>query len=309
MILILSHPQDVHVQAVVRHLDRFQAQLRILDLSQFPQNARLTMFYGPGSNRASLTGLAEGLLDFSQVRAAWWRRPQPFGFEADLKSVDFAQSECEEAVAGLWQSLDARWMNPPVLDSAASRKSWQLKLAEEVGLKPPETLITNCPEAADAFIERLGGVICKPLATSLRYWRETRQIGPEERMQLRQLRHAPAILQELIPGADIRVTVVGDQIFAAEIDSSSGNYALDFRMNHQLKINETQLPPQIVSGIVSLMDRLGLIYGALDFRRDDRNGQLRFLEINPAGQWLFVEQQTGQPIARAVAGQLAKMAA
>lgn len=309
MILILSHPDDVHVRAVVRHLEQLQAQARILDLSQFPQKARLTMAYGAEGSRFYMTELADGPLNFADIRAAWWRRPQPFGFEADLKSVDFAQSECEEAIAGLWQSLDAKWMNPPVLDTAAARKTWQLKLAAQVGLNPPETLITNCPEGADAFIDQLGGVICKPLAASLRYWRETRLIGPEERAQLRQLRHAPAILQELIPGTDIRVTVVGNQIFGAEIDSSSGNYPVDFRMNHQLDIREMQLPQHIIAGIMALMRQMGLIYGALDFRRDDRTGQLRFLEINPAGQWLFVEQQTGQPIAQAVAGQLARMAA
>jgi predicted ATP-grasp superfamily ATP-dependent carboligase len=52
-----------------------------------------------------------------------------------------------------------------------------------------------------------------------------------------------------------------------------------------------------------------LVYGAIDFRRDERDGRFRFLEINPAGQWLFVEQQTGQPIAAAIADELAALAA
>lgn len=70
------------------------------------------------------------------------------------------------------------------------------------------------------------------------------------------------------------------------------------------KIEPCELPDQVVSGIHRLMSRLGLVYGALDFRvRPD--GEHVFLEINPAGQWLFIEDQTRQPISQAVAKQLA----
>jgi len=96
------------------------------------------------------------------------------------------------------------------------------------------------------------------------------------------------------------VTVVGRKVFAAEIDTSGGSYADDFRMNQDVTIRPTTLPPATIDAIHALMARLGLVYGALDFRRQP-DGRLRFLEINPAGQFLFVEEQTGQPIARSVA--------
>lgn len=78
-------------------------------------------------------------------------------------------------------------------------------------------------------------------------------------------------------------------------------------MNHDVTITATDLPGAVATAIAALMQRLGLVYGALDFRRQP-DGAWRFLEINPAGQFLFVEEQTRQPIARTIAAQLARMA-
>jgi beta-lactam-binding protein with PASTA domain len=52
-----------------------------------------------------------------------------------------------------------------------------------------------------------------------------------------------------------------------------------------------------------MMDRLGLAYGAFDLRRRE-DGEHVFLEVNPGGQWLYVEDATGLPITEAVAGLL-----
>lgn len=308
MILILSHPDDIHARAVMAHLGAGAPPVRLLDLSRFPRAAWLALRYGRDTSQLAYVEADGEPLDLDHVRAAWWRRPQPYGFEPGLTAAEFALAECDEAVAGLWLAMQARWMNPPVLDAAASRKSWQLRLAGDLGLSPPETLVTNCPDSAAAFVDRIGDVVYKPFAGTPRHWRETRRFGAEEMRQIAQLRHAPAILQERIPGEDIRVTVVGDAIFAAVIDSSGGSYDTDFRMNQDVRIAATDIPPDIEAAIHALMDRQGLVYGALDFRRTPE-GEWRFLEINPAGQWLFVEEQTGQPIAKAVAGQLAAMAA
>lgn len=303
MILIISHPDDIHAHAVIEHLPEFGATAHLLNLSHFPVNARLSLRYGATSSRLAYTE-AGTEIDLDQFGAVWWRRPQPLSFEQGLNAPDFAAAECDEALAGLWQAMDAGWINPPVQDAAAARKSWQLRLAGRLGLNPPETLITNCPEQARDFVARLGDVIYKPFAGSVRYWRETRRIDAEALARIDQIRHAPTILQERITGTDIRVTVVGGRIFAAAIDSSQGNYADDFRMNHQVSIHAIDLPAQLCVAINALMTELGLIYGALDFRRQP-DGRFRFLEINPAGQWLFVEEQTGQLIARAMAQELA----
>ena len=78
-------------------------------------------------------------------------------------------------------------------------------------------------------------------------------------------------------------------------------------MNYDhLRMRPIELPTPVADGIHALMDRLGLVYGAIDFRRTP-GGEYLFLEINPAGQWLFIEHQTHQPITEAMADALISM--
>ena len=62
----------------------------------------------------------------------------------------------------------------------------------------------------------------------------------------------------------------------------------------------------MTAALLALRRRLGLWYGAIDLRRAP-DGEFVFLEINPAGQWLFVEYATGQPIAQELAALLARL--
>lgn len=88
--------------------------------------------------------------------------------------------------------------------------------------------------------------------------------------------------------------MMGEDVFAAAIHSQETSYAVDFRMDMDAgRVEAFQLPRGVIERLQALMDRLGLIYGAIDMRLTP-DGQYVFLEINPAGQWLFVEQRTGQ---------------
>jgi hypothetical protein len=122
------------------------------------------------------------------------------------------------------------------------------------------------------------------------------------------VRLAPVIFQEYVEGVDLRVTVVGDRVFAAEIDARHTSYPCDMRMVvGEASIRAVRLPEAVEAGLLALMRRLGLVYGACDLRRR-AGGEHVFLEVNPAGQWLFVEQRTGLPIADALAAELAALA-
>ena len=99
---------------------------------------------------------------------------------------------------------------------------------------------------------------------------------------------------------------MGDNVFAAAIHSQDTSYAVDFRIDMDAARVETfELPSDVVERLQLLMDRLGLVYGAIDMRLTP-DGRYVFLEINPAGQWLFIEQRTGQPMTAAFARLLAQ---
>jgi glutathione synthase/RimK-type ligase-like ATP-grasp enzyme len=165
-------------------------------------------------------------------------------------------------------------------------------------------LITNDPDAARIFIDASGyrNVICKSFAATEVEWRETRLLTQEELARLDNVRYAPVIFQEYIAAVyDVRVTVVGEKMFAAAIYSQETDYPVDFRMDiANARIEAVELPDDVQRQIRELMSRLDLVYGAIDLRLTP-DGDHVFLEINPAGQWLFVEHASQQPITAALA--------
>ncbi len=311
MILVISWEGDEHAQAVMGELARLHAACYLLDLSRFPQDLQLAMHYRPPNGREFLLrSNGPEVLSFAEVRAIWWRRPRHFQIHREVSIAShqtFAYNELLEAFAGLWQSLDAKWVNHPTRDDVAARKAYQLRVAQEVGLTIPATLITSSPVEARDFVAKrgIGHVVYKAFSATEQAWRETRLLRQDELDLVDSVRFAPVIFQEYIQATvDLRVTIVGDEIFPAAIHSQESSYAIDFRMDMgSVRIEPSELPREVEDGLRALMSRLGLVYGAVDMRLTP-DGRYVFLEINPAGQWLFIEQRTGQPISAALARHL-----
>lgn len=305
MILVVSHENDDHASVVLGALARMGRGAELVDTAAYPASSSISQRFEAGESSATLA-VGGRVIDFGTVGAVWWRRPQPFVLHDGLDPgvASFTYSECHEAVAGLWQCLDAAWVNPPGLDEAAQHKPYQLKTAVAVGLPVPRTLITNEPAAARRFAAKLGPerTVYKTFLATEDHWRETRLLRDEEVALLDRVALAPVIFQEYVPAvADLRVTVVGPQVFATAITAAPGGYQVDYRMDlDAARYEPTELDPVTEKGLVCLMERLGLVYGAIDLRRTP-DGEEVFLEINPAGEFGFIEERTGQPIAEAVA--------
>lgn len=305
MILVISHQRDDHAAEVLETLRRLGHPAVLVDTARFPQEiaVRQTFHEGNISFDISVDGRDVNL---SNCRAGWWRRPQSYGLHPGMAPdvAAFSYSECHETMAGMWAALPLRWVNPPYLDEVAHHKPFQLALAPAVGLSTPRTLITNDPAAARRFVEEVGRgrTIYKTFIATEQNWRETRIVQSEEMAILDSVSLAPVIFQEFVPATeDLRVTVIGEEIFPASIRSASGGYAVDYRMDLSgASFRPTQLEPETEKGIRALMQRLGLYYGAIDFRRTAQGEEI-FLEINPAGEWLFIEERTGQPMTQAMA--------
>lgn len=306
MILIISHDKDVHNIAVQEELTRAGYPFRVLDLSLFPRQAKLSMEYDSDHYMDTILEWPEAQVQLKDCGAIWWRRPQPFTLHDDIQGVgkNFSFNECMCAINGLWMLSDAAWINHPVNDETASRKAYQLKVAARCGLTIPQTLITNDPEKATEFIKKrgIGNVIYKSFSATEQAWRETRLIKQEELEKIESVKYAPVIFQECIHAdIDLRVTIIGNTIFPAAIHSKDSSYKYDFRMNyHECKIEHYPLPPHLNKQLLHFMQEMGIVYGALDLRLRP-NGEFVFLEVNTAGQWLFMEQPTGMPITKTLA--------
>ena len=302
MILVVSSLADDHTVPVVDRLTDRGADVRLLDLSAFPTRLGLVADYHPEGSRQSRLVDSDEDIDLSTVNAVWWRRPQPFHIDPDVSDptdAQFAYTECTQAMTGLFHALDAVWMNPPSKDDTAGYKLYQLKIAQEVGLPVPPTRVTNDPTAARAFVAEHGpgDTIYKAFLAQPEAWRETRVMTATEVALLDEVELAPVIFQEYVPADfDLRITAVGDELFAVAIDASDTDYPIDYRMTlGQAHVEPHELPATIREKLRTLMNRLGLVYGAIDMRRTP-DGEYVFLEINPSGLWLFTEEPTGLPI-------------
>lgn len=303
MILVVSFPGNEHVERVREHLTR---PARFFDVADFPSRTSLEVRFSDDADDVMvLLPVGEEPVHLDEVGAVWLRRVRPMELDPALRDPTsrlFAWSESSEALQGLWQATDCFWMNPLAADEAAQRKVRQLQVARAVGLSVPRTLITNDPALAHQFVMSTpGGVVRKAFRNIAQAPRETALVGIDDLARIRDVAYAPVTFQQYVPAdVDLRVVVVEDDVFAAAIRSEP-EYRTDYRSGlGSAEFSVHQLPDQVASGLVELHKRLGLVYGASDFRLTPE-GQYVFLEVNPAGEYLFASQRTGQPVPQAIA--------
>ena len=284
----------------------------MLDMADLPARVGMALGWNNGTLPSYRLNTASGPVDLREVKVGWWRRVRPFTADPAVRSpqdVAFVHSETSQAVNGLLDSLPCTWVNPRASDTAAHQKPLQWSVAREVGLRLPRTLVTNEPTAARDFIDSvgLGKTIFKAFLASVEAWRETRLVLQEDLGKLDSVKYAPVIFQEYVTGVDLRITIIGEEVFAAEIDAQETSYPVDMRMVvGESKVKAVKLPEDVTRKLLELQRRLGIIYGAIDMRRTPE-GEYYFFEVNPAGQWLFVEQRTGLPIGEAMAAYLTRL--
>jgi glutathione synthase/RimK-type ligase-like ATP-grasp enzyme len=303
MILIISFPDSDHVERVRQHL---RMPSMVVDTSWFPVALGLEARLAAGTEGLRFA-LPDGeRLDLADVGAVWYRRPRSLELHQDL--VDgtarrFAWSESNEALLGVWYALECFWMNHPIADEVAQRKIRQLQAARRIGLSVPETLVTNQPAAAEDFVARHGPgrVIRKAFRNIAEAPRETTLVRQEDLAVIDAVRYAPVIFQRYVAAdADLRVTVVEDDVFAAAIRSTA-DHQTDYRLGlASATVTPYRLPHDVTARLLELMKVLELSFGAIDMRLTPE-GEHVFLEVNPAGEFLFVSERTGQPIPAAIA--------
>jgi glutathione synthase/RimK-type ligase-like ATP-grasp enzyme len=251
-----------------------------------------------------------------EVRAAWWRRPKRIEAAASLSGYRAAQ--WQELLASVWLTLPCAWLpGPPLALHAAELKLYSLMKATELGLELPETMLTSSPDdVADLFERHHGRIISKLPGHSfhLTFGKEiARYTEPVTRRDLRTLSALdghPLFFQPTIDKAiELRATVVGEQVFVAAIHSQETLHArIDWRRHYPAPIRHSvyEMPRHIAAKCVRLTQALHLRYAALDFIVTPE-GRYIFLEINPNGEYGWVEDATGLPISAAIAEELVRL--
>lgn len=244
------------------------------------------------------------------VSAVWIRRPEPPADPGNFSDEDFqfARFEAlESAIEVAHIAQPHRWVNNPEKNHRARRRLVQLRCAASIGFRVPETIVTQSPILAEQFMGRYEAIAYKPLTNPFITMREDQQFafgGPTKlfddatKIDFEAVKYCPTQLQQYIPKKwEYRVTVVGNKAITVRIDSQ--NSSADGRVDYRTLENE--MPVELVKSkhisdlCVEVTKRFGLLYSAIDLI-EDHQGNIWFLDLNPDGQFLFIDKLLGEEI-------------
>jgi ATP-grasp ribosomal peptide maturase len=308
-VLVLTGPSDPTADAVLVELGRRAARVVRLNLGDFPTCLRLAA----STSRDGWAGRLwtdDAVVTLAEVRSVYYRRPTRFALPDGLSDGDavFAAAEARLGLGGVLAALDARWVNEPARVARAEYKPLQLRVAANVGLSVPRTLVTNDHAAAVDFAAAVDGpVVCKTLSSLVL------AEGGQPRITYTTVVDPAAIdpaaiaatahlLQEQVPKAfDVRATMVGHESHAVAIHTASERGRADWRAAYdELQYAPIDVPADVRTGMARYLDDLGLSFAAFDFGVT-AGGRWLMYEANPNGQWLWIAEQTGLPIAASIA--------
>ncbi|GAA4060242.1 ATP-grasp ribosomal peptide maturase [Actinomadura miaoliensis] len=307
-VLVLSELDDATADSVIMELLARDVPVVRLDPGvDFPSDTTFAARLDESGSWAGDLATGTRRLDLTSVRAVYRRRPTPHAPSPILRphEAEFAAREARQGFSGILANLpNCLYVNHPDANRAAAMKARQLTVAARLGFRVPATLITNDLERARAFALKHGHVIYKPLT-------HVRHMTPEGPLTIwTQPVHADE-LDDTIAGtahlfqclvdkvADLRVTVVGEQVFCIRIDSNP--HQLDWRYDYdRLTYTWCETPPGLAGPMVRYLEHFGLAFGCFDFGLTAEGEQV-FFECNPNGQWSWLEERTGAPIAAAFA--------
>jgi hypothetical protein len=306
MIAIVSTGDDVHYKCVAEELRRMGHESCLIEIPKLGNDGRFTMATG-GARYQKWQVPGQAAVDLDAVECIWYRRYSPAVLTpapSAAADVEWAIREWRDTVHAAFAASGARFISDPTAQDRAELKPYQLRVAASVGLRIPDTLLTNDADDARAFVRRHAGrVIHKVVKTPRDRFVGTKSWSASDEESLNWLYLTPTFFQERIEAPhELRITVVGRQVFAAQFEVAPD--ITDARAELHMPYEEHRLPRTVEDRLLALMDRLNLQYGTIDMKRR-ANGEYVFLEINPQGQYLFVEIKTGMPITRAMAELLA----
>ena len=322
-VLIITHTADNEaVASVIQHIKNLGGESIRFDVDRYPLASRLTTQYSGGRWRLWLED-GTGSHSLDDITAVWYRRSYNIGrgleTVLDKEFLPSSIGEVRRTLFGMLEGLPCFQLERYSVYRRLDSKEEQLRVAAGCGLEVPATCITNSPERLKAFMEAVNKPIVAKMQSAFAIYREgrehvvfTSEIGDNHLEQLQQLSYCPMTFQEKLPKAlELRVTVVGKEIFAFSIDSQQLPEAqTDWRKEGAALVEDWKpftLPAEVSAGLLKMMDVYGLNYGATDLILTPE-GKYYFLELNAAGEFFWLDKLCGHAISRQLAAVLLQQA-
>ncbi|MEV0843741.1 ATP-grasp ribosomal peptide maturase [Actinocatenispora sera] len=339
-VLVLTGRLDATADLVITELDRRDVPVFRCDPADFPDRLALSATFDGAGGWTGTLRTPYRSVELDRIVGAYHRRPGRIAVRTGGADGTPAQSPATAGAPGRgpdaghtagpddagtsgadeWATAEARggfggllravprWLNDPGRMEHAEYKPVQLAAAARAGLATPRTLITTDPAAAREFVAGLPRAVYKPFRGSLPSAGGTRFIytSPITAAEIDDsVRYTAHQFQEWIDKEhEVRLTVVGNRYFAARLTARSDDARLDWRSDYDaVDYAIAEVPDGVRAAVAAMLADLGLRFAAMDFVvRPD--GRWYFLDLNPNGQWGWIEHHTGLPICAAIADTL-----
>jgi glutathione synthase/RimK-type ligase-like ATP-grasp enzyme len=277
---------------------------RLLDFGTYPAGFQIK-WHWRGSGPSGYIAGSDWKLDLNELTGVYIRY---LGAEGRAEPPNIAPEalpaiyhECDSGLMALLEDLPCPVVNRLGGGLSNNSKAYQALLVRQCGLLTPPTLVTNDPKAARRFYERWNGEVIYKSLSGIRSI--VRRLEAEQLARLSLLPHGPAQFQAFIPGENVRVHTVGDQVFATRVYSEAVDYRYGGREGHQVRMEAIQLPPQVAESCLVLARKLDLLLTGIDLK-ETPDGQYYCFEVNPSPGFLYYERHSRQPISIALANLL-----
>ncbi len=186
-----------------------------------------------------------------------------------------------------------------------------LNKATGVGLNVPPTIYTSEKNVLHSFLIEHERVITKPIGEVTVFFRKKNSYGMHTKLfDLEKLYKLPdkfgiSLFQKYIEKLyEVRVFIIQNKIYSMAIFSQSNQKTkVDFR-NYDSETPTRKvpynLPEDVKNKLINLMTNIGLNTGSIDIIVDPE-GDYYFLEVNPVGQFGFLQEHTNYNIYREIA--------
>ncbi len=313
VVLVIADETDTTADRVCAVLASRDVPLFRFDTAEFPGRLQLHGELDGTTWRGELVRAGDRV-DLDAVQSVYVRRPRPFEVPAHLTAAErwHAATECRYGMGGCLTSLPVPYLNHPSRAADAAYKPRQLKDLRSCGLNTPPTLVTNSADAVRQFAARHGSLVCKSIAASVLHTGNTahvvytRRVTDDDLGDLGGIDYGAHLFQPFVESDyAVRLTVVGQRFLAVRIDAGSDRARTDWRADYDsLAYQIIDIPSDIKASVTAYMELSGLSYGAFDFLVQS-DGSFVTLEINPEGNYSWIEEETTLPISESVADFLA----
>jgi len=294
VILVYGRLDDPPLASTVEALEKEGAQYVLLDQTVLDRE-ELCIEVGPTGVHGSLIAAGQELL-LDNVQSVYTRP-----LELPLGSFDRTRAAgarlLHEQLIEWFDVAAALVINRPRAMVANGSKPLQIQLIGEAGFLVPQTLVTSNESEARDFWRQHGRVVYK---SSSGVRSIVQELDNRSMARLQLLTALPVQFQEFVPGVDIRVHVVGDRCFAAEIVSPSIDYRYAGRDGGDATLTAAELTPEVAAHCVALSQMMELPLSGIDLRRRPDGAYVCF-EVNPMPAYTYFEAHTGLPIGQALA--------